>query len=142
MGSRRKVTPKKQMESREHLRFMPNDIVRAINGVTGAGLQVYAVEITPTGAINISTEPPHQVTPDKKSAANRTAQGRTTQHPSKNKLSRCHESKHSRRLSRFDYRYFDLCHRYGWSLPAVRPLVGPWSNFKNLLERVHNKNAS
>jgi hypothetical protein len=64
MGSRRKVTPKKQMESREHLRFMPNDIVRAINGVTGAGLQVYAVEITPTGAISISTE--HQVTPDKK----------------------------------------------------------------------------
>jgi hypothetical protein len=34
-----------------------------------------------------------------------------------------------------DYRHFDLCHRHGWSFPAVNQ-SGPWSNFKNLPERV------
>jgi hypothetical protein len=64
--ARRKVTPKKEMQSREHLRFTPTDIVRAIDGVTAAGLQVYGVEITPTGAINIWTQPPpHQAVSDK-----------------------------------------------------------------------------
>jgi hypothetical protein len=54
------------MQSREHLRFTPTDIVRAIDAVTIAGLQVSAKEITPTGAINISTQPlPHQAVPDK-----------------------------------------------------------------------------
>ena len=39
----RKVTPKKQEQSRrEHLRFTPGDIVRAIAGVEAAGLPIYA----------------------------------------------------------------------------------------------------
>jgi hypothetical protein len=66
----RKIIPKKEMQSREHLRITPKDIVRAIDGVTAAGLQVYAVEITPTGAINISIQPPpHQAVPDKQISA-------------------------------------------------------------------------
>jgi hypothetical protein len=57
----------KTKNNRGPLRFMRNDIVRAIDGVTAAGLQVYAVEITPTGAIKINTKPPpHQAVPDKK----------------------------------------------------------------------------
>jgi hypothetical protein len=52
---------KNQKKSREHLRFTPSDIVRAINGVEAAGLQVYGVEITLTGAINIATQPPPNV---------------------------------------------------------------------------------
>jgi hypothetical protein len=52
---------KNQKKSREHLRFTPSDIVRAINGVEAAGLQVYGVEITLTGAINISTQPPPNI---------------------------------------------------------------------------------
>jgi hypothetical protein len=108
------------------LRFTPNDIVRAIDGVTAAGLQVYAVEITPTGAIKINTElPPH---PYRKKSASRPTTDRTTQHPSKNKLSRSYEFRHSRRLGRLDYRHFDLCHRHGWSLPAVTKVdFGPTS---------------
>jgi hypothetical protein len=39
------------------LRFTPADIVRAIAGVEAAGLQVFGVEITATGAIKISTGP-------------------------------------------------------------------------------------
>jgi hypothetical protein len=64
LGSRRKVTQKKHKEGRERPHFTPNDIVRAINGVETAGLQVYGVEITPTGAINIWTQP-RQAEPDK-----------------------------------------------------------------------------
>jgi hypothetical protein len=57
----------KTKNNRGPLRFMRNDIVRAIDGVTAAGLQVYAVEITPTGAMKINTKPPpHQAVPDKK----------------------------------------------------------------------------
>jgi hypothetical protein len=53
---RRKGTPTNQKTARERLRFTPGDIVRAIEGVEAAGLKVYAVEITPTGAIKISTQ--------------------------------------------------------------------------------------
>jgi hypothetical protein len=38
--------------------------VPAIKGVEAAGLKVYGVEIAPTGAINIWTQP-RQVVPDK-----------------------------------------------------------------------------
>jgi hypothetical protein len=57
MASRRKVTLKKQKERREQLRFTPNDVVLAIKGVEAAGLEVYGVEITPTGAIYVWTRP-------------------------------------------------------------------------------------
>jgi hypothetical protein len=43
------------------LRFAPGDIVRAIEEVGAAGLTVYGVEITLTGALNISTQPPSSV---------------------------------------------------------------------------------
>jgi hypothetical protein len=39
--------------------------VLAIKGVEAAGLEIYGVEITPTGAINIWTQP-RQAEPDKK----------------------------------------------------------------------------
>jgi hypothetical protein len=55
---RRKGTPTNQKTGRERLRFTPGDIVLAIEGVEAAGLKAYAVEITPTGAIKISTQPP------------------------------------------------------------------------------------
>jgi hypothetical protein len=58
MGSRRKVILKKRKERREQPHFTPNDIVLAIKGVETSGLDVYGVEITPTGAINIWTQPP------------------------------------------------------------------------------------
>jgi hypothetical protein len=64
MGSRRKVNLKNQKERSEQPHFTPNDIVLAIKGVEAAGLQVYGVEITPTGAINIWTQP-RQAVPDK-----------------------------------------------------------------------------
>jgi hypothetical protein len=47
--------PKKGQQG--SLRFTPADIVRAIAGVEAAGLQVFGIEITPTGAIKISTGP-------------------------------------------------------------------------------------
>ena len=51
----RKDIPSNQKMGRKPLRFTPADIVRAIEGVEAAGLQICAVEITPTGAIKIST---------------------------------------------------------------------------------------
>jgi hypothetical protein len=48
------MTPTK---NREPQRFTPDDIVRAIEGVEKAGLQVYRVEITPSGAIKIAIGP-------------------------------------------------------------------------------------
>jgi FixJ family two-component response regulator len=54
----------KTKERRERPYFTPNDIVPAIKGVEAAGLKVYGVEIAPTGAINIWTQP-RQVVPDK-----------------------------------------------------------------------------
>ena len=58
-------------KSREHLRFTPDDIVRAINGVKAAGLQIDGVEITSTGSIKISTQPPpRQTAPDKQAGTN------------------------------------------------------------------------
>jgi hypothetical protein len=48
------MTPTK---NRELQRFTPDDIVRAIEGVEKAGLQVYRVEITPSGAIKIAIGP-------------------------------------------------------------------------------------
>ena len=57
--ARRKITPKKQKNSREPLRFTPGEIVRAIEAVQAAGLTVYGVqEITLAGATNITTQPP------------------------------------------------------------------------------------
>ena len=49
--------PKQLNKNRERPRFSPNDIVRAIEGVEAAGLEIYSVEITPSGAINIRTSP-------------------------------------------------------------------------------------
>jgi hypothetical protein len=62
MVSRRKATLKKQKERREQPHFTPNGIVLAIKGVEAAGLKVYGVEITLTGAISISTQPPPRQT--------------------------------------------------------------------------------
>jgi hypothetical protein len=59
--ARRKITPKKQKDSREPLRFTSGEIVRAIDAVQAAGLTVYGVEITLAGAINITTQPPPSV---------------------------------------------------------------------------------
>jgi len=64
MGSHRKARLKDQKERREQPHFTPNDIVLAIKGVETAGLEVYGVEITPTGAINVWTRP-RQAEPDK-----------------------------------------------------------------------------
>lgn len=58
MPSRKVLNRTKNHES---LRFTAGDIVRAIEGVRAAGLQVYSVEVTPTGAINISTQPPPKI---------------------------------------------------------------------------------
>jgi hypothetical protein len=71
MGSRRKDLPTNQ-KSREHLRFTPDDIVRAINGAQATGLQIYGVEITSTGSIKISTQPPARqpAAPDKQAGTN------------------------------------------------------------------------
>jgi hypothetical protein len=57
MSTRRKVSLKKTKDRGEQPHFTPNDIVRAIAGVEAAGLQVDGVEITPTGTINIWTQP-------------------------------------------------------------------------------------
>ena len=51
----RKTTPTSGNENRKPVRFTPDDILRAIKGVELAGLEVYAVEITKTGSIKIST---------------------------------------------------------------------------------------
>jgi hypothetical protein len=58
MSTSRKVTLKKQKERREQPHFTPNDIVLAIKSVETAGLKIYGVEITLTGTISISTQPP------------------------------------------------------------------------------------
>jgi hypothetical protein len=70
--ARRKVKTKAE---REHLRFTLNDIVVAIAGVEAAGLQVYGVEITSTGAINIWTQT-RQAVPDKQISTKRTGLSR------------------------------------------------------------------
>lgn len=57
----RKITPTGEEKNGKPVRFTPEDIVRAIEGVQAAGLTVYGVEITLTGAINISTRPPPSV---------------------------------------------------------------------------------
>jgi len=54
--TKRKVSVERN-ERLKRLRFTPDDIVRAIAGVEAAGLEVYGVEITSTGAIKISTGP-------------------------------------------------------------------------------------
>jgi hypothetical protein len=48
------MTPTKDREPQP---FTPDDIVRAIEGVEKAGLQVYRVEVTPPGAIKIAIGP-------------------------------------------------------------------------------------
>jgi len=53
-GPPRKDIPSTQKMSRKTLRFTPADIVRAIDGVEAAGLQVCGVEITPTGVIKMT----------------------------------------------------------------------------------------
>ena len=50
------MPPRKPIPSHEKPRFTPHEIISAIKAVEAAGLEVYAVEITPTGAIKISTE--------------------------------------------------------------------------------------
>jgi hypothetical protein len=51
--SRRKTIPQK--EDPQAQRFTPDDIVRAIEGVEKAGLEVRGVEITTSGSIKIVT---------------------------------------------------------------------------------------
>ncbi len=57
----RKSPPKNPSDSRKPLRFTSTEIVRTIEAVQAAGLTVYGVEITLTGAINISKQPPPSV---------------------------------------------------------------------------------
>ena len=57
----RKSPPKNPSDSRKPLRFTSTEIVRTIEAVQAAGLTVYGVEITLTGAINITTQPPRSV---------------------------------------------------------------------------------
>ena len=67
---------RKPIPTHKRPRFTPEEILRAIEGVEAAGLEVYGVEITPTGAIKISTQadaptsasPPDDVAPVKKQA--------------------------------------------------------------------------
>ncbi|MGB8585890.1 MAG: hypothetical protein WCD87_09575 [Pseudolabrys sp.] len=59
--ARREVSPKNPSDSRKPLRFTSTEIVRTIEAVQAAGLTVYGVEITLTGAINITTQPPRSV---------------------------------------------------------------------------------
>jgi hypothetical protein len=69
----RKAISTKRIKKSDPLRFTPDDIVRAIKGVEEAGLQVYSVEITRTGAINIRTAPFPEApaaSPDKKASSN------------------------------------------------------------------------
>jgi hypothetical protein len=74
MSTSRKVTLKKQKERREQPYFTPNDIVLAIKSVEAAGLKVYGVEITLTGAVHISTQPPpHQALTDTQTGTNPSA---------------------------------------------------------------------
>ena len=54
----RKITPTGGKKNRKPERFTLTDIVRAIEGVEAAGLKIYSVEITLTGAINIVTQRP------------------------------------------------------------------------------------
>ncbi len=56
-----KSPPKNPSDSREPLRFTSTEIVRTIEAAQAAGLTVYGVEITLTGAINITTQPPRSV---------------------------------------------------------------------------------
>lgn len=56
-GAPTKITPTNGNKNRKPVRFTPDDILRAIKGVEGAGLEVYAVEITSTGSIKIFTGP-------------------------------------------------------------------------------------
>ena len=53
----RNKTPKNHKDDPKRLRFIPSDIVRAIEAVQAAGLTVYGVEITLAGTISISTQP-------------------------------------------------------------------------------------
>jgi hypothetical protein len=57
MPSRKARLLKKQIKNRKPRRVAPKDIVRAIDDVEAAGLQIYGVEITPTGSIRIITTP-------------------------------------------------------------------------------------
>jgi|GEM_PF-1337730 len=133
MGSRRKVTLKKQREKRERPHFTPDDIVLAIKGVEKAGLEVYGVEITPTGAINIWTQP-RQAEPDKHISSKRD----DTAPVKEQALAHPHEFRYSRRIDCADYYHRHFCSRHGRSLPAVSHWGGPRSNFKNLQQTLEN----
>ena len=68
MSRRRKIIAK-----REKRRFTPDHIVRAIAAVKAAGLKIYSVEITRSGAINIRTQPfrdTHPARPNQKVSPN------------------------------------------------------------------------
>jgi hypothetical protein len=54
---RRKRIPSTENKDDAPQRFTPDDIVRAIEGVETAGLNIYSVEITLTGNIKITTGP-------------------------------------------------------------------------------------
>ena len=53
----RKTVLIKRSENAERPRFTADEIVRAIDAVTKAGLTVHSVEITNSGSIKIETQP-------------------------------------------------------------------------------------
>jgi hypothetical protein len=57
MPSRKQKILEKRKENRNLPHVTADDIVQAIEGVQAAGLEVYAVEITTTGSIKLSTGP-------------------------------------------------------------------------------------
>ena len=68
MSRRRKTIPKREKD-----RFTPDHIVSAIAAVKAAGLKIYSVEITRSGAINIRTQPfrdTHPARPNQKANTN------------------------------------------------------------------------
>ena len=56
----RKTILIKRSKNAERPRFTVDEIVRAIDAVTKAGLTVYSVEVTNSGSIKIETQPRQQ----------------------------------------------------------------------------------
>jgi hypothetical protein len=53
----RKTVSRNRSKNPERPRFTPDEIVRAIDAVTKAGLTIHSVEITNSGSIKIETQP-------------------------------------------------------------------------------------
>jgi hypothetical protein len=114
--------PKKGTKNREPQRFTPDDIVRAIEGVEKAGLQILGVEITPTGAIKIATGPRSE-TGTAATNNNADTQGETKSIKGR---PRSKWKKQTRRVRCFDHYHCLICRRHGRSVPTViRPSWTP-----------------